>query len=348
MTKNLNIKKFYNTIIVGSGISGSVLAYELQKRNRDFLIFSSEKSALENTSSLSFGHTRIVKKKDLEKIVNICKKKLGENEKKTGFIYSNSHLSKELFNELDVPYQKRSFGIIPKTKKRGGFEILKRLQKGVDILTETILIDFERKNDVFALTLNSRNKKLSIQCKNLILCTGGYGGTFKYNDNIKYKIYNIFDLVKKNKGSIINLDSIFVHPFGYLKGRLILIGKESKKGEFVNEKNELIFPKRIRKLIKEDNYHESFSEILKIIYELKAKKRKIFYVFKNKKLEIVPTVHYTSGGIQTNHLGEVKNIKNLYAIGECQANGDKNTGRLPGYPFTSAIVYGKYLSKILK
>jgi len=73
----------------------------------------------------------------------------------------------------------------------------------------------------------------------------------------------------------------------------------------------------------------------------------IFFKNGERSMEIVPSVHYTSGGIETDYLGKVKGCEGVYAIGECQANGCRNGGRLPGYPFTSSIVYGKVLGKIL-
>jgi aspartate oxidase len=53
---------------------------------------------------------------------------------------------------------------------------------------------------------------------------------------------------------------------------------------------------------------------------------------KNKKVlfggkEIAPCNHYTNKGIVTNYEGKARD--NVYAIGECQVNGDKKNGRLP-------------------
>ncbi len=62
-------------------------------------------------------------------------------------------------------------------------------------------------------------------------------------------------------------------------------------------------------------------------------------------IPITPYVHYTAGGIKTDRLGRVEGCEDLFAVGECQANGFKNNGRLPGYPFTSAVVYSKILAE---
>lgn len=51
-----------------------------------------------------------------------------------------------------------------------------------------------------------------------------------------------------------------------------------------------------------------------------------------------------SSGIKTDFLARVLGCKNLYAVGECAADGKRNGGRLSGYPFTAAMVYGKVLA----
>jgi len=78
------------------------------------------------------------------------------------------------------------------------------------------------------------------------------------------------------------------------------------------------------------------------------KKDKIFFINKEKRIEINPTVHYTAGGIKCNRLGEVEGVKDLFAIGECRADGSTNGGRLPGYPFSSAIIDGINLARIFE
>ena len=59
------------------------------------------------------------------------------------------------------------------------------------------------------------------------------------------------------------------------------------------------------------------------------KGNKIYFMNSKRKLEIIPTVHYTAGGIKTDYLSEVVGCKNLFAIGECKADGSKREGRFP-------------------
>ncbi len=204
------------------------------------------------------------------------------------------------------------------------------------------MINFTRRGRGFLISLSNNQEKLYV--KNLVLATGGQGGKYERTNNFRYSLYNIFDLVKNNGGQTKNLDCVFRHPFGFREGRRILIGIESMKGEFVNSRNEYIFDDRLRNLIKENNYHESMPEILEKTEIIRKKGETVYFIDSKRKLEIVPTLHYTGGGISADKFGEVLGVKNLFVIGECRADGYKRGGRLPGYAFTSAIVDGKMLA----
>lgn len=339
--KNLDI------VIVGAGIAGSVLAYELEKIGVKYEVFTDQKIPLRSTSSLSYGHFRIAKSNNIEDIIKTSVNGMGQDEQKMRFVYNNSHLVQNLLDELEVIYENRSFGVIPSGKIRGGLELIKLLHGKINNINSGFeLIDFETQENKILSQFISDGKLFKYRSKYLVLATGGYGGSFEHTNNIRYNNYNVFDIVEKNGGTVINTDCLFRHPFGYNKGTLVLIGKDVSKGDFIDENENFVFDEEIRTLLKNDAYHSHFHDLLNIIEEKVQKGNKVYFVNENDKIEITPTVHYTSGGIKTNHLGSVEGIANVFAIGECQANGNKNHGRLPGYPFTSAVVYGKKLSKI--
>jgi len=332
-------------MIIGSGIAGSALAYELEKKRINYLICTDQKSYRRNTSSLSFGHCRVPKQENLEKIIKQSVLQLGEDEERIRFVYSRSGLVVELFQELEIDFEYRSFGIIPIGRKRGGRIILESLQKNIPSFeTETELTDFSQDKNGFKIQLRKQNKIISTRTRYLVLATGGYAGTFVFNDNIQYTKYSIFELVRKNGGEVINLDCIFVHPFGYNQGRKIFIGNEIKNGEFIDSEGNFVFDREIRELVKTNNYHESFPLLVAQIESCKKRNSKVYFISNNKKFEITPTVHYTAGGIKTDPFGKVMGCKYLFAIGECKADGSRNGGRFPGYPFTSSIVNASFLA----
>jgi len=312
---------------------------------------------MRNTSSLSYGHFRLAEGKNFFAAIKASVEMLGEDKEKMKFVYSRTHLVPEFLKELKIKFRKRSFGVIPETKIRGGAAILEKLQESLPIMTSTQLVDFEKINDKsgegFELTLKRPEGIYKLRTKYLVLATGGYGGKFKHTNNIRYNSYNIFSLVKKNGGKIINKDCIFYHPFGMGKGTEVLTGKESAKGEFVDSKGNFVFDAETRQKVRDDSYHEIFPALLRQIRSCRRKGLSVYFVRdrndkgkkQQEKKEVVPTVHYTSGGIKTEGIGTVEGCKNLFAIGECQANGSRNNGRLPGYPFTSAVVHAKALGE---
>lgn len=249
---------------------------------------------------------------------------------------------------MDIDYERRSFGVIPSGKERGGKTILKAIQQQIpNIETNMELIDFAEDGNDFNVQFRKNGELVTMKSNTLVLATGGYGGTFGCTDNFRYGSYRIFDLVKKNGGEVVNVDCVFVHPFGYYGGRKILIGNETKGGDFVDSYGKPVFDEETRRAIANNNYHEIFPRILHQIETCRKRGLDVYFVYKNKKIEICPTVHYTAGGIKTDYLGRVIGCENLFAIGECRADGSRNGGRLPGYPFTSAIVDGKVLGDML-
>jgi aspartate oxidase len=323
-----------------------MLAYELKKKNIDYFICTDQQHSLKNTSSLSYGHCRLTN--DLSEIVRRSVSQLGEDRNKMEKIYSQTSLVSKTFEELNIEFEERSFGIIP-VKQRGGRTILENIQKHIpSIFVETELIDFSKTSKGYDIFLKKDDCINKINSKYLVLATGGYSGTFKNTDNMRYNNYNVFDMVKKNEGQIINENCIFLHPFGYAGGTKILIGKEAKNGEFLDKKRNFVFNEKTRNMIKDDNYHEIFDQLIKQADKCRTEGSSVYFVNSERKEEILPCVHYTSGGIKTDDLGRAIGCKNLFAIGECQSNGSKNNGRFPGYPFTSAIVYGAELSNFFK
>ena len=286
-----------------------------------------------NTSILSFGHCRVPGKERLEETIMKSVYELGEDEKRMRLIYYNSELVLDLFRRLDVNFEYRSFGVIPTGRERGGRIILKKIHENINIQTETELTDFIKDRDLFRVKLKKEGREILVESKYLVLATGGYGGSFKYNDNFRYKNQKVFDMVWKNRGKVINLNCIFVHPFGYCKGRKILIGSETKEGEFVDEKGKFIFDKETRNLIKNNDYHEIFDVLIKCEEDKIQSRGRIYFEESNRRLEIIPTVHYTAGGIKADEIGEVIGCKNLYAIGESRADGSKREGRFPWISF---------------
>ena len=317
----------------------------MEKRKINYLLCTNQKDPLSNTSSLSYGHFRVPQPKDLEEVIKLSVEKHGECGERARFIYRHAEQAISLLEELKISYEQRSFGVIPLGKRRGGNTVLRALQSHLaSIQTERELKDFIKEEQEFTLLFNHG----MISTRYLVLATGGFGGhpEFQHTDNFRYPTYSIPEIVVRNGGTIINQDCIFIHPFGHNKGRNILIGIEVKKGDFIDEKGNYVFDAETRNLIRNNNYHEIFDRVLQVISSY-GRRAKVYFVDNERKIEIHPTVHYTAGGIKADYLGRVVGCKNIFAMGECRADGSKNGGRLPGYAFTSAVVDAKHLAENL-
>lgn len=272
---------------------------------------------------------------------------LGEDSERMKFVYSQANeLIPEFLDELGIKYEPRSFGVIVKSKRPGGSDVLRRLQERTrPVITDCLLNDFSFDGDRYVVSVKLGDEERTVFVENLVLATGGYGGTFENTNNVRYNEYNVFDLVVKNGGQIASLESLFMHPFGHNNGKRILIGAESSQGEFVDDFGDPVFSPKVDKYVKNDDYHEHFQEVIQELDACRAKGSSVRFLLGDREETIVTTVHYTSGGIVTDLDGRVKD--NLFAIGECVVNGSRNNGRLPGYPFTSAVVYAKHLTEVI-
>ncbi len=340
--------KKVDTLIVGTGIAGSTLAFELQKRNASYLICTAQKSPKANTSSLSFGHCRTPPQGELKQTVEKSVSFLGESRQRMKFVYSKANLVQSLFEELGIGFEQRAFGIIPKGGGRGGLAILRKLQREIpSIQTETRLVGLSKKQGVFQALLRKEGIVSKVRAKRVVLATGGFASRFPYSDTFKVQNNGLFKMVQGLGGHLANSHCLFLHPLAFNKGRQILIGKDLSRGEFLDNEGRFVFSNHTRQLLEADSYHESFNQLLLQSAACRQHGSQVYFVLGGRSIRIVPTAHYTAGGIKTDPLAGVLGCKGLFAVGECAADGSKNCGRLPGYPFTAAIVYGKVLGERL-
>ncbi len=346
--------KYVPILIVGTGLAGSLVASELEKRNFAYAALTDQINPEINNTNYSFANCRIPTKNNLSQIVKESDSKYGQDKEITKFVYQNSELVEKLFKELNITYKKTPFGIMPSDKYPGGREVLTKLQDRCNnIFTNTKVVEIRKidgsSNGANYKVLYEREGKTnSILTRRLILAIGGTAGQNLETDNILYQNESIFQSVKNVGGEVIDTKTTFYHPFGYNFGKKILIGDEIIKGNFVDQHDRNVFSTELENKIKNNDYHESFPLILAEMEKIKSEGKKI--IFKSTKLavEVSPTAHYTLGGIVTDALGRVKGCPEMYAIGECRSDGMNCIGRLPGYPFTAAIVQGYKVAEELE
>lgn len=361
---------FVPVLIVGSGIAGMSVAFNLSKKNIDYLIITKAEHYLKSNSTIAPANMRLFN--DYKKGINLYMEQCCGNYKTIESIYSNQiHLINTL-NELNIDTKKTPIGVIPINsgdEKEGAF-LLKKLKENVEkILTQTFLVDIRiHKNYIECLTFNKFAGFIHINCGVLVISTGGFANLFEYNDNSSTATGECTYLLQKYTNKLKGISTIMFHPFGIQKGKRILTGDIASLIENIYEKDKygnlipLEINEEILQAIKSNSYHSNkiFTGILeatankevyikfadKDINNIKQKLINLKYSSKilvnNNFIKINSTAHYTSGGIVVDE--QFKVTDRIFANGEIIFDGNKGIGRLPGHAFSSAIISGKIIS----
>ena len=352
-------------LIIGSGIAGMSVAYNLKKSNIKNLIITKENNYMKSNSTIAYANMRLFENPSdgIQLYMNEC----NGNYEMISNIYSNQNFLIETLAELQINVKKTPIGIIPEENtKLGGQLIVNKLFKHVDkILTDTILIDFKiNQKYIECLVYNNKEKFFHINCNIIVFATGGYASIFEHNDNINNATgkgtYILHKHTKKLKGA----STIMFHPFGVVNGKKSLTGDIVSFTDNIYYKDKdnsfkvLNIDTEVLEAIKQNKYHNNkmFEKILSKFYgqEIYLKLRNDFDVNTLKKehisnnlmnhnlIHIQPTAHYTSGGIFVDKNFKVQD--RIFANGEIVFDGNKGIGRIPGHAFTSAIVGGKIIA----
>lgn len=352
-------------VIIGSGIAGMSVAYNLNRKNIKNIIVNKESHFLKSNSAIAPANIRYFDdyKYGIDFYMNQCEGNIDT----INSIYSNQHFLIETLNELNIKFKKTPIGVMPESEgKLGGQIILNKLSNYVsNILTNTILIDIKIHEDyIECLLYNEKEKWMNINCGAIVFATGGFGSIFKYNDNAESATGECTYLIQKKTNKLKGMSTIMIHPFGIQNGKRILTGDIVSCLEdiyYKTDKNNfeiLNVEPKIFDAIKSNNYHsnEIFSNILNYFYnkDIYLKLRNDFdynhlkkynlseKIIVNNMIHIQPTAHYTSGGVVVD-----KNFKiedRIFANGEVIFDGCKGIGRIPGHAFASSIIGGRIIS----
>jgi succinate dehydrogenase/fumarate reductase flavoprotein subunit len=308
-------------LIIGSGLSAYFCKKELQNKA---IVISSNKIS----NSLKSGKKFFVNSNEeqtLKEMITSTGKGINEKEK-IDYFCSNVDLIKHL-PEFEKQTMWKNFGFVTQ------FNFLKEFQKStINGTLEDIIVE---NNKICGALLKIKGKITKIECKSIILCSGGYNHLFDENDSEKYPPLTPLEIAF-NKGAIIkDLEFVFYHPFGN-KNNIIPLDNLTDSKIITNGKENLV----IQKLLKEKNLHQNLS---KIALELAKNQNKTIILNKNNSIEVTPIVHTTLGGlvIDTNCM---TNINGLFACGEVMA-GMNGADRIGGISLSEAVVFGEKAGK---
>lgn len=351
-------------LIIGSGIAGLSVAYNLKKRNIKNLIITKEKNYMKSNSTIAYANMRLFENPSdgIQLYMNEC----NGNYEMISNIYSNQNFLIETLAELQINVKKTPIGIIPEENiQLGGQLLVNKLFEHVDrILTDTILIDFKINQKYIECLVYNKEKFFHINCNIIVFATGGYASIFEHNDNVDSATGESTYIIHKHTKKLKGASTIMFHPFGVSNGKKSLTGDILSYTENIyykdKEKNFKILnlDTEVIEAIKQNNYHsnEMFEKILSKFYgqDIYLKLRNDFDVNILKKkhisnnimnhnlIHIQPTAHYTSGGILVDKNFKVQD--RIFANGEIVFDGNKGIGRIPGHAFTSAIVGGRIIA----
>lgn len=357
-------------LIIGSGIAGLSVAHNLKKCNIKSTIITKAESYLKSNSIIAPANMRVFE--NYEEGIKLYMNQCNGNEAMIKTIYYNQKYLIETLENLGIKTKKTPIGVIPESNgTKGGHQIMKALGENVEnIMTSTVLLDIKiNSTHVECLVYNKKKGFQKINCSVLVFSVGGFANIFKYNDNSNMATGDSLYILQKETSKLKGISTIMFHPFSINEGKRILVGdivssleniyEKDKNGNFktLNMNNDTL------EAIKNNAYHnnEKFSSILRAFKDkdvylkfadedsIKEKLKKYGYslsILKDNMINVMPTAHYTSGGFEVDENFKVDD--KIFANGECVFDGNKGIGRIPGHPFTSAIVSGKIISEQIK
>nr|MDD3720412.1 FAD-binding protein [Candidatus Gracilibacteria bacterium] len=333
----METKEKYDLIIVGSGLSGLLLANKLCKTHKILIISKGEI----NNSKISGGEicTRGLQQKSLFSSIFI-----------SGDSMSDLNLLKIFLDNLEKNITDFSLEYGIKASFLGGninigivLQSIRKIlidSKNVDFLDSEVFKICKNRYSYLGVIIKDKEEFIFKSSKALAITSGGFGNIFGFNDNIDNDyLSNMAGICIESGIRMRNLEFLMFHPFGEkLNGLNNLSGKIVKTdflaGKEVKNKDGKNIPD-LEYILNSHNAHQSFSEILKVFEKNKE------LTIDNKRYD--PIVHYTIGGIDVNKDLET-NIKGIYTVGEASI-GVSGASRIGGIALSEIIVFSEIISK---
>lgn len=248
------MKREYDVIVVGTGVSGCFTALHLSSNLRILLI--TKEKLEESDSFLAQGGICVLKEKDDFSSFFEDTLKAGhyENNKKSVEVMINS--SQDIIRELidyGVDFNSKDGKLLftregAHSKERilyhediTGEEITSKLlaqvkrRENIEIVEKTSMLDIiNNNNSCEGIVVKDSNEKIfNIYSKMVVLATGGIGGIFENSTNFPHLTGDSLGIALKHDIKIKDISYIQIHPttlYSEKKGRRFLIS-ESVRGE---------------------------------------------------------------------------------------------------------------------
>lgn len=374
-----------DVLIVGTGCSGLFCALNLP---RDLKITMITKSMTErNDSFLAQGGICVQRDDDDFESFFEDTLKAGhyENDRQSVEIMIKS--SREVINDLlsfGVEFNKDENGEFAYTKEGAhskkrilynkdmtGKEITSKLlaeamsRPNIEFFEYTPIIDIIEKDGecVGAVLLTPEKEIVTVQCKYVVLASGGIGGLYRHSTNFRHLTGDALAIALEHGVELKNLSYVQIHPttlFTDEPERRRFLISESVRGEgaklygkdMQRFTNELLPRDLLTKAIKEQMEKDGTDHVWEDLRPIPKKElREHFpnivnhchefdYDVTKECIPVVPAQHYFMGGIKVNYESKTS-MQRLYAVGETACNGVHGKNRLASNSLLESLVFAK-------
>jgi len=349
----------FKVLIVGKGVAALSLAYFLNERGIKGVVVGRRSNAS------AYSPWNMLFKDDMEAFIK---------EQTHGFAqqflldYYFTYLKDALkvFDVLGIELRESNLGFIPTVS---GFAVLAAFERFLKdqgwVLVEDDVVEVEGQRALL-------KSGTVVKFERLVLANGSFGQLFAYASS-PYSPYS-FHAALFDKGVKLSLLPYnMFHPFLFLHPKVPrTIGSGPallSMFEFLDTREQAVFPPELRAAIDENRYHHRFPELITHLFDaykrggVKAvlrvdwatferykKEGEFGWLFRNvrsaeelKGLSVVPAFHYSCGGFEINDVFQVGDL-NVYAIG-ASVSSTFGVNRIGGTAMMEGMTHAKALSE---
>ena len=238
-----------------------------------------------------------------------------------------------------------------------------------EVVTDSIVVDMLIQDSIcYGVQLRCQEKERIVYAHNTIIASGGIGSIYKYHTN-STTIAGELQGICKEKGILLkDMEMMQFHPTVFVQtnfARKTLLTEALRgEGAAIEDEEGVQFLSDYHKdgdLAPRDvvsralfDYHQKTGLDIYLSFKTFNKnffKKRFPNIYKNlmdlgfdlpfERVPISPAFHYAMGGIETDLNAKVKNMKNLYAIGEAACTGVHGANRLASNSLLEGLVFSK-------
>lgn len=237
-------------------------------------------------------------------------------------------------------------------------------------------------NHCYGVSVLTKRGNYNLYAKHIILASGGVGALFEYHTNAYTISSELHGMILENGLKLKDMEMLQFHPTVFVKtpyARKMLLsealrGEGAKIVDFWGNRflfdydvsGELaprdkvarsIFDYKMKLREKNPNMPQEQKEVYldlspfskEFFYErfpnIARNLNMLGYELPKDRIPISPAFHYCMGGIQTDDVGRVVGMQNLYAMGECACTGVHGANRLASNSLLEGLVFSRRSAK---